>query len=117
VVDGKKNHSLSALYWGAAFKLDFSAAACTRESFQEALEAIYEKNTDLLAGMSWEAEGSIINLKLPFTGKKESGLQGIIASICGLPFRSSGIIAARERQYAKSPDGSGTCDYFSAFRV
>lgn len=121
--EGRKFPSLSSLYAGTDFLLDFSKATpaeqpvnaagfvlVARKAFAEHVQLssglIHEEATDLSRG--------IVSLYLPYGGKRELSLAGLYQEAFDLSLRDSGVSVTRQAQYAKLADGT-KASYLKAY--
>jgi len=116
VIDGRKNFSLSAVHWGSVFELSLIDCAKSAADFLKALKTIQENNPEILKDLTAAPSEAGLLVTLPFSGKKEFGIQGLILQILGVPFRESGLSIRRKNQYAKNPDSGNAVDYYAIYR-
>ncbi len=116
VIDGKKNISLSSVHWGSLFELAFIDTPKSAFDFLNDLLAIKDKNPEILKDLQAQLVDSGLQITLPFSGKKEFGIQGLILQILGVPFRESGLSLIRKNQFAKSADSGNAIDYTSVYK-
>jgi len=112
-VDGKRFPSLSSVHWGSRFAIDLletdlEAAAFVR--FFEQTQAVKAQ----IAGGSALANGTVIELLLPFAGTRELGLPALFEAAFGVSIRDSRVSVRRLSQFAKRDDG-GTTSYFERY--
>ena len=104
---GIKFPSLSSIHWGSSFLISGSLISSNAVEICSELQAIMDKRLELTsASLSIEKEKSIIQILLPFTGKRELGLSSLFETATGNSIRNSDVQVQRLAQYAKTSDGS-----------
>ena len=104
---GIKFPSLSSIHWGSSFLVSGSLISSHAVEICSELQAFVDKRLELTsASLSIGKEKSIIQILLPFTGKRELGLSSLFETATGMSIRNSDVQVQRLAQYAKASDGS-----------
>ncbi|MBU0934620.1 MAG: DUF2344 domain-containing protein [Spirochaetes bacterium] len=106
--DGLKIHSLSSLYWGSDYELDFNDTNFAVQNICDSmLSDISESENSVLKELfSCSVNNSKLMFTLPATGIKAWGLSSIITKAIGEPLMQTGIRGKRLVQYAQLPDNT-----------
>jgi len=101
----KKPPSLSSVYWGSTFLIDAASSGIDVAAFAERGRAALVAIDALADGTLSLREDGSLELLLPFTGKRETGLSSLFQSWSGQALRETEARLTRIRQYARGPRG------------
>ncbi|HOX92664.1 MAG TPA: TIGR03936 family radical SAM-associated protein, partial [Spirochaetales bacterium] len=106
--EGRKFPSLSALYAGSLYRMDFSDSGLDAARFVSLVQRVAQETESMrAAGVNpMSTTSSCIDVYLPFGGKRELSISGLFQSAYDQPLRDATVMVTRLSQRAKRPDGA-----------
>jgi radical SAM superfamily enzyme YgiQ (UPF0313 family) len=99
--------SLSSVHWGSCFLITILDNDVNITKIYLQLQSLITTRTELSsASIIMVMDKPMIQVLLPFTGKRELGLSSLYETATGASIRNSSVHVQRIAQYAKSSDGS-----------